>query len=170
MLINQIYETVVRICIAYAAIISGTILLFAGITNTTADGEPFSYPFWTGINFLFWSMPSMVAAIYLFLGKNLRVLSWGFTGFCCYWLFSDYKYHANKDFKFNYWHQGDVFCTACDNSYFSLSVATLLFGLCAFVGVLARPRHGAKFDNFRLWVGVAAGVLLLFSTFVIGIS
>jgi hypothetical protein len=159
-----------RICIAYVAIISGTTLLFIGMEDSTADGDPFSYGLWQKLNFLVWSMPSLVAAIYLFIGKNLRILSWAFTGFCCYWSLSVYRLYAKGDFKFIYWHQGDVFCTACGSRYFSLSIASCLFGLCAFAAVLARRRRGAQINSVRLSLGVVALVLLLFSMFAVALS
>ncbi len=170
MLTWRSYELAIRLCVAYASIITGTAFLFIGMTDTTADGQPFSYPLWDNSNLLFWSMPSLVAAFYLFLGKKFRILSWAFIGFISYWLSTVVKSYNNGEFWFIYWHQGDVVCTACDNRFFSLAAATFLFGVCVLVAVLVRSWRGVEVNKYSLSMGAVALFLLLFCTFAVGIS
>ncbi len=164
------YELAIRLSLGYGAIIVGTALLFIGMTNTTVDGQPFSYPFFAGGNFIFWSAPSLAAALYLNVGKYFRILSWGFIGFLFYWLFHVFKSYTNGDLQFMYWHQGDVVCMACDNRYFSLAAAAFLFGVCVLAAGLARSVRDAKAGKTPLPIGAFALFLLLFSAFVVGIS
>ncbi|MGO9483467.1 MAG: hypothetical protein ACLPX9_02620 [Rhodomicrobium sp.] len=164
------FEAPIRICIASAALIAGTHFLFAGMENATADGQPFSYGIWEHSNFLAWSAPSQVAIIYLLLGKNLRILSWLATAFYLYWPFGVFDNYANHRFKFIYWHQGDVFCSACEQNFFTLSAAVAAFGICALAVVLVRRDRGQKISAIRLWMGVAATIWLLLCTFAVLIS
>jgi len=139
--------------------------------NATAEGDPFfSYPIWEHINFLIWSSPSQVAIIYLLLGKNLHILSWLATAFYLYWPFGVFDNYANHRFKFIYWHQGDVFCNACEKNFFTLSAAVAVFGICALALVEVRLGPGQKISKIRLWIGVAATIWLLIWTFAVLIS
>jgi hypothetical protein len=115
-------------------------------------------------------MPSLVAVTYLFLGKNFRFLSWVFTAMCCYWAFEVYRLHTQGRFEFMYWHQGDVVCIACDNSFFALAAASALFGLCVIAVVLTRLGHGRNISSSRLLIGMIALISLLFSVIAVGLS
>jgi hypothetical protein len=148
------YETAIRLSIAYASISVGTVLLLAGITNTTADGEPFSFPIWNSLNFPILLTPSLAAMIYLFLGKKLRVLSWLFTAFCCCWVYYTYSIYASDGFKFQYWHQGDVVCNSCDTVYFLLSAATVIYGL--WGGAMVATRLGRNTNAAYVLMSIPA--------------
>jgi hypothetical protein len=69
-----------------------------------------------------------------------------------------------------YWHQGDVVCIACDNSFFALAAASALFGLCVIAVVLSRLGHGRNISSSRLLIGMIALILLLFSVIAVGLS
>ncbi len=163
------HEVIVRICIAYVFIATGTYLLFDGMENATAEGQPFSYGIWEHLNFLAWSMPSLVAMTYLTIGSSFRFFSWLFTAFCCYWVYKTFESYR-KGFAFSYWHQGDLVCTACDNIYSTLAAATVVFGLCVFIIVLIRWIHGKQPRGVPLSIGAFALALLLFFAFAVGIS
>ena len=156
------YEAAIRLSVAYASIGVGTVLLLAGITNTTADGVPFSFPIWNSLNFPILLMPSFAAIVYLLIGKKLRLLSWLFTAFCCYWAYYTYGIYASNGFEFHYWHQGDVFCNSCDTVYFLLSAATLLYGLCGFAMVARRLRRNTEAAGVLMSIPVIATISLIF--------
>jgi hypothetical protein len=155
------YEAAIRLSVAYTSIAVGTVILFTGMTNSTADGEPFSYPIWNGLNLLILTMPSLAGMSYLYLGKHFKVLSWLFTSFCCYWAYNVYNIYKNGGFKFSYWHQGDVACETCYEVYLSLSAATILFGLCSFIIIVMRLRHSAR-AVIEIVSTVVIALLLLF--------
>jgi hypothetical protein len=163
------YEAAIRLSVAYTSIAVGTVILLTGMTNSTADGEPFSYPIWNGLNLLILTMPSLAAMIYLYLGKNLKLPSWFFTAFCCYWACDVCNIYKNGGFKFIYWHQGDVACETCYAAYLSLSSATIIFGLCGFIIIIMRLRHSARAGIEIILTTVIALLLLLFSMIVVGL-
>jgi hypothetical protein len=169
MLPTRGYEAAIRLSVAYTSIAVGTAILLTGMTNSTADGQPFSYPIWHGLNLLILTMPSLAAMIYLYIGNNFKLPSWLFTTFCCYWACNVYNIYKNGGFKFIYWHQGDVACETCYEVYLSLSCATIIFGLCGFFIIVMRMRHSARAGIEIISTTVIALLLLFFSMILVGI-
>jgi hypothetical protein len=156
----------VPIVIAIGSIIAGTYLLLAGMSNTTADGEPFSYPVLPPLNFLVWAAPSIVSIIYLFI-SNEGFAPWLFAAFCCFWAFGAYQTYAAKGFTFMYWHQGDVVCAACDETFFKLWAASLVFAFSVILVV--RWRKERRMMPLR-WIGALSLFWLLFSGMAVVVS
>jgi hypothetical protein len=145
--------------LGYISLIVGTLALLRGIMFALADGQPFHYP---RSYLIFWSLPSLVVAIHLFLGRNMRVLSWALISFLIFWAFSTVSDYSDGRIKFQYWHQGEVFCVACDNSSGALFLASILFGLGALVVLVVRKRQGRpELSTVRFLIGAATPFLLL---------
>jgi hypothetical protein len=169
MLTKPSFELAVRICIAFVLVAVGTYVLFDGMDNATVEGHPFSYGMSKSLNFLTWSMPSVVAITYLIIGRRFRFLSWVFIAFCCYWAYKALESYRTG-FTFIYLHQGDVVCVACDNIYFTLASATILFGFLALILVLVRFGSNKPLNMASFLTGAIALFLLLFCAFAVGIS
>jgi hypothetical protein len=162
-------EIKLRLFLGYISLIVGTLALLHGIIVAPADGEPFHYP---RNNLVFWSMPSLVASIYLYIGRNVRFLSWALTLFLIFWAFSTLADYIGGRIKFHYWHQGDVFCPACDNSFATLFLASVSFGFCALVVAVTNTGRGrgAELSTGRFLIGVATLLPLFLSVLFFGLS
>lgn len=152
--------------LAIGSILAGTYLLLAGMSNTTADGEPFSYAVLTPSNFIVWAAPSIVSIIYLFIG-NENLASWLFAAFCCFWAFGAYQTYAANGFTFMYWHQGDVVCFACDETFLKLWAAAFVFAFSVILVV--RWRKERRMTPLR-WIGALSLFWLLISGIAVVLS
>jgi hypothetical protein len=160
-------KIVVRTIIACSSICVGTILWFSKMENTTADGEPFSYPIWEHYNFVFFLIPSVSAVIFLLIGAKYKNLSWVFTVLCILWTMNVCRlFLINDGFKFIYWHQGEVFCPDCDYTYLGLWLASAIFGVFVSTDVLFRAKDRNKIRNAAQGtVGFVTLALMFFGGF-----